>query len=80
MVVVRDRVTVDRMDDRTENKGPLTGDAVPVTRLLTTSYERLGRCRSAASVSSRGRQSFRTAQLIPTRWETNGDADPYALI
>jgi len=41
MVVVRDRVTVDRMDDRTENKGPLTGDAVPVTRLLTTSHEPL---------------------------------------
>lgn len=45
MVVVRDRVTVDRMDDRTENKGPLTGDAVPVTRLLTTSHGRLSRCR-----------------------------------
>jgi hypothetical protein len=64
MVVVGDRVTVDRMDDRRENKEPLTDDAVPVTRLLTPLSPR---SHPAHQFHSRRRQSLRTAQLIPTR-------------
>ena len=52
---------------------PLTDDAIPVTRLLTTSS-------GSHLFHSRRRQSFRATQLIPTRPEVNGDTDPYVLI
>jgi len=53
-------------DDRSENKKPLTGDAVPVTRLLTTRDSFRARdSNTAHQFHLRGRQSFRTTQ--PTR-------------